>query len=81
MAGHYPELTLRTEPAHDEAVVHLGAEPIEATRWQLVTESLLSWAEEHEWQPADLGVRVTYLVMPPRTPPAFPTSTSPCPLA
>lgn len=67
LADRYAELTLRTEPAHDEAVVHLGTEPIAPTRWQLITESLTSWAEEHERQPAELGVRVTYLFAPPRT--------------
>ena len=73
LASHYPELTLRTEPAHREAFVALpdpdaGAE---AVHWHLAGESLEAWAqeqeqEEHEGErlaltPEDLGLRITYL--------------------
>jgi DNA-binding transcriptional MerR regulator len=71
LAPHYPELTLRTEPAHLEAFVALPDPPgDEVAHWQLATGSLEAWAEEpkpeHEGDrlaltPADLGLRITYL--------------------
>ena len=70
LAPHYPELTLRTEPAHIEAFVALPDEGDEVAHWQLATGSLEAWAEEprpeHEGDrlshtPADLGLRITYL--------------------
>jgi DNA-binding transcriptional MerR regulator len=65
-AREYPELTLRTEPAHREAFVDLGrAMEINPAHWQLVSESLHAWAEEHAARPVDLGVRVTYLASAP----------------
>ena len=61
VAAGYPELTLRTEPAHEEAYVHLGpAMQPPPAEWLLVGETLLGWAETHHRQPSDLGVRVTY---------------------
>jgi DNA-binding transcriptional MerR regulator len=75
LASHYPELSLRTEPAHREAYVALpndalptgpGANP--GVQWQLASEALLSWAEENDLnpesltlKPEDLGMRITYL--------------------
>ena len=73
LAPHYPELTLRTEPAHLEAFVALpDPEDVgdEVAHWQLATGSLDAWAQEpkpeHEGDrlsltPADLGLRITYL--------------------
>ena len=72
LAEHYPELTLRTEPAHREAFVVLPAGPdgIQAVHWQLGAESLQAWAQEQEHEhegerlaltPEDLGLRTTYL--------------------
>jgi len=70
LAPHYPELTLRTEPAHLEAFVALPDAGDEVAHWQLATGSLDAWAEEprpeHEgdrlaFTPADLGLRITYL--------------------
>jgi len=71
LASHYPELSLRTEPAHREAYVALpndalpagpGGKP--AVQWQLASEALQAWAAEHgidpESGPEDLGVRITY---------------------
>ncbi len=75
LAAHYPELTLRIEPAHREAYVALpndsiatgpGASP--GAQWQLASEALQAWAVEQGLdperlaiKPEDLGVRVTYL--------------------
>jgi DNA-binding transcriptional MerR regulator len=66
----YPELTLRTEPAHREAFVSLpvgpgGTPPADI---QLAIESLQAWKVEQgiederlTLKPEDLGLRITYL--------------------
>ena len=67
-AAGYPELTLRSEPAHEEAFVHLGFAPdVSAADWELISESLRTWVGEQRRQPSDLGLRITYLVTPPIT--------------
>jgi DNA-binding transcriptional MerR regulator len=81
LASHYPELSLRTEPAHREAYVALpndalpagpGGNP--AVQWQLASEALHAWAVGHgldpeslALKPEDLGVRITYLASEPVT--------------
>jgi hypothetical protein len=81
LASRYPELSLRTEPAHREAYVALpndalpagpGGSP--AVQWQLASEALHAWAVEHgidpeglALRPEDLGVRITYLASEPIT--------------
>lgn len=81
LESHYPELTLRTEPAHREAYVALpndalptgpGGNP--GVQWQLASEALHAWWEERginpeelELKPEDLGVRITYLASGPVT--------------
>jgi DNA-binding transcriptional MerR regulator len=76
LAGQYPELTLRTEPAHSEMFVALPA-GYGAVQWQLACESLDTWAQEqapaHEGDrltltPDDLGLRTTYLAAGPSLP-------------
>ena len=76
LAERYPELTLRTEPAHTEAFVTLpgwGKSQAAVLHWQLAYESLGAWAQEQEREhadepdvrlaltPEDLGLRITYL--------------------
>jgi DNA-binding transcriptional MerR regulator len=71
LASRYPELSLRTEPAHMEAFVALPDGPDdEAVHWHLAGESLEAWAQEQEQEhegerltltPEDLGLRITYL--------------------
>jgi DNA-binding transcriptional MerR regulator len=77
LAEHYPELTLRTEPAHLEMYVALPAD-YGAVEWNLACESLDTWGQEqskeHEGDrlsltPADLGLRTTYLATGPVTDP------------
>jgi ABC transporter len=48
LAGHYTELTLRTEPAHREAFVALPAGPdgISAVHFQPAVESLEAWKHD-----------------------------------
>jgi len=75
LAGHYPELTLRTEPAHREAFVALpGPGVASGVQIQLAAESLQAWAQEQEQgagdeqltlTPEDLGERITYLATGP----------------
>ena len=81
LAEHYPELTLRTEPAHREAFVPLPVGPdgiASAVHWQLAVESLQAWGQEQEQEqehegerlaltPEDLGLRITYLATGPVT--------------
>ncbi len=62
LAARCPELTLRAEPAHQEAFVKIGDGQIDGADWQVVSQSLEAWSEQ---QPdlglADLGLRITYL--------------------
>ena len=75
LASHFPELTLRVEPAHREAYVDLGpGGQIDANRWQLAHDALVSWRDAQGIEdrnltltPDDLGVRITYLATPPIT--------------
>jgi DNA-binding transcriptional MerR regulator len=75
LAEHYPELTLRTDPAHREAFVALGPAGGNPVQWQLASESLGNWAAESGIDDESLwlkfedlgGPRITYLVTPPVT--------------
>ena len=60
LAASFPGLTLRTEPAHQEAYIHLDQDP-PAAQWQAVSDSALAWVAEQQRQPSDLGLRVTLL--------------------
>ncbi len=73
LAQRYPELTLRTEPAHQEAFIALPA-GYGAVQWNLACESLDAWVQEQEQEhlgdrlaltPDDLGLRTTYLAAGP----------------
>jgi DNA-binding transcriptional MerR regulator len=66
LAARFPELTLRTEPAHEEAFVHIGTGETTGAQWQLISGSLHAWASEQRRQPSDLGVRITFLPTTPR---------------
>jgi hypothetical protein len=68
LAPQFPELSLRIEPAHREAFVHLGpGGQISAAEWQIASESLQAWGGEHGARPTELGVRVTFLSSAPAT--------------
>jgi DNA-binding transcriptional MerR regulator len=81
LASHYPELSLRTEPAHREAYVALPNDALPTgpgenpgAQWQLASEALRAWAVEYgldpenlALKPEDLGMRVTYLATEPVT--------------
>lgn len=62
LAARCPELTLRAEPAHQEAFVKIGDGQIDGAEWQLVERSLHAWSDQQpDILPADLGLRITYL--------------------
>jgi DNA-binding transcriptional MerR regulator len=78
LAERYPELTLRTEPAHRELFVALPSALASGVHIQLAVESLQAWLQEHEQEqehgagdeqlalePEDLGDRITYLATGP----------------
>jgi DNA-binding transcriptional MerR regulator len=73
LAAQYPELTLRTEPAHQEAYVHLGDPQAAPPRYQLIAETMAAWAVARGLQErdraADLPPRTIFRRHPPgRTP-------------
>jgi DNA-binding transcriptional MerR regulator len=86
LAAEFPQLTLRTEEAHEEAYVDLGpgGSVVEA-EWQLISGALWGWAAETRRTPSALGVRLTFLFPPPGTPqtdpPTGPLCTFALPLA
>lgn len=66
LAARCPELTLRAEPAHQEAFVELGHYgQVGPADWQVISRSLHDWADQHAVRPIDLGARLTYLVRDP----------------
>ena len=81
LASHYPELSLRTEPAHREAYVAIPNDPLPpgpggspSVHYQLAGEALRAWAEKGginpktlTLKPEDLGMRITYLSSGPVT--------------
>ena len=61
LAGRFPDLTLRTDPAHQEAYVHYGATTLlHAARIVLAAESLLAWARDQDRQTVG-PLRLVYL--------------------
>ena len=60
LAASLPGLTLRTEPAHQEAYVHLDQDATEAQS-QVAGDSAMAWVAEQQRQSSDLGLRVTLL--------------------
>jgi DNA-binding transcriptional MerR regulator len=72
LAAQYPELTLRTEPAHQEAYVHLGDPQASPPRYALIAESMEAWAAAQGLQErdlADLPPRTTFRRSPPGSTP------------
>jgi hypothetical protein len=45
-AARCPELTLRAEPAHQEAFVKIGDGRIDGAEWQLVEQLLHAWSDQ-----------------------------------
>ncbi len=62
LAARCPELTLRAEPAHQEAFVKIGDGQVDGAEWHLVEQSLHAWSDQRPGiLLADLGLRITYL--------------------
>jgi DNA-binding transcriptional MerR regulator len=62
LAARCPELTLRAEPAHQEAFVKIGDGQIDGADWQVVSRSLEAWSEQqHDIVAGELGLRITFL--------------------
>jgi len=66
LAASCPELTLRVEPAHEEAFVKMGDGQTDGAEWQVVSRSLEAWSEQQpDLRPAigmaELGLRMTFL--------------------
>lgn len=61
LAAQFPDLTLRTDPAHQEAYVHYGATTqLHAARIALAAQSLLAWAGDQDRRTSG-GMRLVYL--------------------
>jgi len=60
LAAGFPALTLRTEPAHQEACLH-GHDPQRTAQSQLLDDPFRAWAAEHQREPGDLPLRITLL--------------------
>jgi hypothetical protein len=61
LAASFPGLTLRTEPAHQEAYIQLPQKPLTAAQEQLIGDSFTAWTAEQQRQSSDLPLRVTLL--------------------
>jgi DNA-binding transcriptional MerR regulator len=65
LAARCPELTLRTEAAHQEAFVNIGDGQTDGAEWHLVEQSLQAWSDQRaldvDVRLASLGLRITYL--------------------
>ena len=60
LAARFPDLTLRTDRAHQEAYVHYGATTLlHSARIVLAAQSLLAWARDQDRQPVG-GLRLVY---------------------
>jgi DNA-binding transcriptional MerR regulator len=61
LAKRFPDLTLRTDPAHQEAYVHYGATTLlHAARIVLAAQSLLAWSRDQDRQTVG-PLRLVYL--------------------
>ncbi len=67
LAARFPQLTLRTEPAHDEAYVKLGPAQMSALQWQQLTDALYAWVSEQQRTASGLGFRLTFRITQPVT--------------
>jgi DNA-binding transcriptional MerR regulator len=63
IAASFPDLTLRTEPAHQEAFIHTGQDRLGTAALTPVIEGLFRWAQEQHHQPAG-GLRQVMISNP-----------------
>jgi DNA-binding transcriptional MerR regulator len=67
IAAQFLNLTLRSEPEHNEAFVKLGSAQLTTAQWRLISDVLHTWGAEHEHTPSELDVRVTFTAPEPAT--------------
>jgi DNA-binding transcriptional MerR regulator len=61
LAAKFPDLTLRTDPAHQEAYVHYGATTmLHSARIVLAAQSIVAWADD-QGRELGGGLRLVYL--------------------
>ena len=63
IAARFPDLTLRTEPAHQEAFIHLGQQQAAGAEGQAAGDALYRWTLEQHREPNG-GIRMI-LISPP----------------
>ncbi len=68
LAARFPELTLRIDPAHEEAFVRLPTAEEAGRQWLPVLQAMESWGEAHRRQPAGA---IRQLLLWPRTSPGY----------
>ena len=60
LAARFPDLVLRTEPAHEEAYLHLPSAQVGEAEATVAAETLIAWVVDKGRQPAE-GLRVVLL--------------------
>lgn len=68
LAARFPDLTLRTDPAHEEAFVRLATAAEAGQQWLPVMQAMETWGEAHHRQPAGA---IRQLLLWPRTSPGY----------
>ena len=68
LAARFPDLTLRTDPGHEEAFVRLPSAAAAGQQWLPVMQAMETWGEAHHRQPAGA---VRQLLLWPRTSPGY----------
>ena len=68
LAARFPDLTLRTDPAHQEAFVRLATAAEAGQQWLPVLQAMETWGEAHHRQPAGA---IRQLLLWPRTSPGY----------
>jgi DNA-binding transcriptional MerR regulator len=68
LAAQFPDLTLRTDPAHEEAFVRLATAEEAGRQWLPVMQAMETWGEAHHRQPAGA---IRQLLLWPRTSPGY----------
>jgi hypothetical protein len=63
IAARFPDLTLRTEPAHQKAFIHPGKRQPAGAGWQAVGDALYRWTLEQHRTPNG-GPRMILIVVP-----------------
>ena len=51
IAARFPDLTLRTEPAHQKPFIHLGQERPDGAQWQVAGDALFGWTLNQHRKP------------------------------